>query len=67
MWTLELAVKHVPKIMNICALRNSQIVFSRGRGLIFQGFQHFQKLAEFASKIRLKSTHNEENVDQRPS
>ena len=54
MWILELTVKHVPKIMKICALRNSQIVFSRGRGFIFQGFQHLQKLAKIASKWRLK-------------
>ena len=43
MLILELTVKHVPKIMNRCALRNSQIVFSPRRGFIFQGFQHLQK------------------------
>ena len=54
MWILELTVKNVPKIMKMRALRNSQIVFSRGRGFIFQGFQHFQKLTKIASKWRLK-------------
>ena len=66
MWTLELTVKHVPKIMKICALRNSQIVFSRGRGFIFQGFQHLQKLAKIASKWRLNRAQNQEHVVQRP-
>ena len=65
MWILELTVKHVPKIMKICALRNSQIVFSRGRGLIFQGFRHLQKLTKTASKWRLKWAQNQENVVQR--
>ena len=50
MWTLELTVKHVPKIVKMCALRNSEIVFSRERGFIFQGFQHLQKLAKIPSK-----------------
>ena len=66
MWILELTVKHVPKIMKICALRNSQIVFSRGRGFIFQGFQHLQKVAKIPSTWRLKWGKNQENVDQRP-
>ena len=66
MWILELTVKHVPKIMKICALRNSQIVFSRGRGFIFQGFQHLQKVAKMPSKWRLKSAQNQENVVRRP-
>ena len=66
MWILELAVKHVPQIMKICALRNSQIVFSRGRGFIFQGFQHLKKLTKNASKWRLTWAQNQENVDKRP-
>ena len=66
MWILELSLKHVPKIMKTCALRNSQIVFSRGRGFIFQGFQHLQKLAKNASKWRLNWAQNQENVVQRP-
>ena len=51
MWTLELTVKHVQKIVKMHALRNSQIVFSRGRGLILQGFQHLHKLAKNAFKV----------------
>ena len=66
MWILELTVKHVPKIMKICALRNSQIVFSRGRGFIFQGFQHLQKSTKNASKWRLNWAQNQKNVVQRP-
>ena len=66
MWILELTVKHVPKIMKICVLRNSQIVFSRGRGFIFQGFQHLQKFAKIASKWRLNWAQNQEHVFQRP-
>ena len=54
MWTLELTVKHVPKIVKIRTLRNSKIVFSRWRGFIFQGFQHLQKVAKMPSKWRLK-------------
>ena len=66
MWILELAVKNVPKITKICALRNSQIVFSRRRGFIFQGFQHFLKLAKIASKWRLNWAPNRETVVRRP-
>ena len=66
MWTLELTVKHVPKIMKICVLRNSQIVFSRGRGFIFQGFQHLQKLTKNASISKLKLAKNQEHAVQRP-
>ena len=54
MWILELTVKHVPEIVKMYALRNSQIVFSRGRGFIFQGFQHFQKVTKMPSKWRLE-------------
>ena len=54
MWILELTVTNMLKIVKIRTLRNSQIVFSLGRGLIFQGFQHLQKLAENASKWRLE-------------
>ena len=50
MWTLELTLTHVSKIMKIRDLRNSQIVVSRGRGFIFQGFQHLQKVAKIPSK-----------------
>ena len=67
MWILELSLTHVPKIMKICGLRNSQIVLSHWRGLIFQGFQHLQKLAKNASKWRLNWAQNQENVVQRPS
>ena len=54
MWTLELTVKHLPKIVKMHALRNSQIVFPRGRGFSFQGFQHLQKIAENTSTWRLE-------------
>ena len=67
MWILERAVKHVPKIVKMHALRNSQIVFSRGRGFIFQGFQHLQKVAKMPSKWRLKWAQNQESVVRRPS
>ena len=54
MWTLELTVKNVSKTVKMCALRNTEIVFSRGRGFIFQGFQHLQKLDRIAQKWKLK-------------
>jgi len=47
MWILELTVEHVPKIVKICTFRNFTIVFSRGRGFIFQGCQHLQNAANF--------------------
>ena len=65
-WNLEVTVTHVPKIMKICALRNSEIVFSRGRGFIFQGFRHLQKFTKIVSKWRLNWAKNQENVVQRP-
>ena len=43
MWTLELTVKHVPNIVKMCALRNTEIVFSRGRGFIFKVSSIFKK------------------------
>ena len=66
MWILELTVERVPKIVKIRTLRNSKIVFSRGRGFIFQGCQHLQKVAKMLSKWELKLTQNQENVVQRP-
>ena len=67
MWILELTVKNVSKFVKMHALRNSQSVFSRGRGFIFQGFQHLQQIAENTSKWRLNWVQNQENVVQRPS
>ena len=42
-WTLELTVSKLSKILKIHTLRNSKIMFSRRRGFIFQGVQHLEK------------------------
>ena len=51
MWILEMTATNMSKIVKIRTLRNSQIVFSRGRGFIFQGFRHLQTLAKKTKKM----------------